>query len=61
MVSLCEKMMLNVAIERMPTTVQIYRSGLVFCEHCLTLDIGVEATVFKEGRGWRIQEVEFES
>lgn len=53
--------MLNVAIERMPTTVQIYRSGLVFCEHCLTLDIGVEATVFKEGRGWRIQEVEFES
>src|SRR5947208_8178469 len=45
MVSLYENIIANPAIERMLSTLQIYRSGLVFDEHFLTHDTGVEATV----------------
>jgi acetoin utilization deacetylase AcuC-like enzyme len=45
MVSLCKQKIVNVAIERIPATVSIYRSGLVFDEHFLAHDTGVETTV----------------
>ena len=45
MVILWENVIANSAKERMPSTVQMYRSGLVFDGHFLTHDTGVEATV----------------